>query len=65
MQLYLLEVDNMLEYKKMTWEELDECSLLAAEAFYDYEYFTIYFTQEKRRQRFINPKMPSKVTLYE
>lgn len=43
----------MTVYKKMTREELNECSLLAAEAFYDYEYFSIYIPNDKRRKRFL------------
>ena len=32
----------MLDYSTMTHDELKECALLAAEAFSDYEYFSIY-----------------------
>lgn len=44
----------MLEYRKMTQEELHTCSLLAAKAFYDYEYFSIFVPHDKRRQHFLN-----------
>jgi GNAT superfamily N-acetyltransferase len=40
-----------LAYRKMTREELDPCALLAAEAFYDYEYFSIYIPDAARRKR--------------
>ena len=44
----------MTVYKKMAREELNECSLLAAEAFYDYEYFVIYIPDDQRRKRFLD-----------
>ncbi len=44
----------MTVYKKMAREELNECSLLAAEAFYDYEYFSIYIPNDQRRKRFLD-----------
>ena len=40
-----------LAYGKMTREELDPCALLAAEAFYDYAYFSIYIPDDTRRKR--------------
>lgn len=43
----------MLEYKEMDSKELSECALLAAEAFYGYEYFSIYIPDDERRKRFL------------
>ena len=44
----------MLEFRKMREDELDACAMLAAEAFYSYEYFSTYIAEEKRRERFLN-----------
>ena len=41
----------MLAYKKMSREELKTCASLAAEAFCDYEYFSIYIPDDRRRKR--------------
>ena len=38
----------------MKREDLQHCALLAAEAFADYEYFSLYISNERRRQRFLN-----------
>lgn len=43
----------MLEYGKMTRQELKECASLAAEAFSEYEYFSIYIPDDRRRKRFL------------
>ena len=43
----------MIEYKAMEPREWKACALLAAEAFYDYEYFSIYIPDDRRRQRFL------------
>ncbi len=43
----------MLEYQEMNPREWKECALLAAEAFYDYEYFSICVPDDARRQRFL------------
>ena len=40
-----------LAYRKMTREERKPCALLAAEAFYDYEYFSTYIPDDRRRRR--------------
>jgi hypothetical protein len=40
----------MLAYKKMTANERAGCALLAAEAFYDYTYFSAYVPDEKHRR---------------
>ena len=44
----------MLTYRKMAPEESDQCALLAAQAFADYEYFSIYIPDDRRRLRFLN-----------
>ncbi len=44
----------MLAYKPMEREDLEACALLAAEAFYDYEYFSIYVPEDQRRHRFLD-----------
>lgn len=41
----------MIEYQPMTIEERKACALLAAEAFYDYDYFSIFVPDEKRFDR--------------
>ncbi len=38
----------------MEREDLKTCALLAAEAFYDYEYFSIYISNDQRRHRFLD-----------
>ena len=43
-----------MEYQKMGREELKTCALLAAEAFYGYEYFSIYIDNDRRRERFLD-----------
>ncbi len=43
----------MLEYKEMDPRKWKECALLAAEAFYDYEYFSIYVPDDARRKLFL------------
>ena len=43
----------MLEYQEMDPRERKECANLAAEAFYDYEYFSIYVPDDTRRKRFL------------
>ena len=44
----------MLDYREMTLEDRKACALLAAEAFYDYEYFSIYIPNDRRRKQFLN-----------
>lgn len=44
----------MLEFRKMREDELNDCAMLAAEAFYSYEYFSTYVAEETRRERFLN-----------
>jgi GNAT superfamily N-acetyltransferase len=43
----------MLEYQVMEPSEWKACALLAAEAFYDYAYFSIYVPDDERRKRFL------------
>ena len=45
---------STLVYRKMSAEERNACALLTAEAFYDYEYFSIYIPNEARRKRCLN-----------
>ncbi len=44
----------MLEYQVMEPSEWKACARLAAEAFYDYAYFSIYVPDDARRKRFLN-----------
>ena len=43
----------MLEYEAMDPREWKESALIAAEAFYGYEYFSIYIPDDERRKRFL------------
>ena len=43
----------MLEYKEMDPRKWKECAKLAAEAFYNYEYFSIYIPDGARRKLFL------------
>ncbi len=43
-----------MEYGPMSVEELRTCALLAAEAFYSYEYFSIYIPDDQRRKHFLD-----------
>ena len=49
----------MLTYERMTREEMNQSALLAAEAFYHYEYFSIYLPDEKRRRRCLDAMIKS------
>ena len=40
-----------MKYERLIQEELKQSAQLAAEAFYDYEYFSIFISDEKRRKR--------------
>ena len=44
----------MLTFEKMRPDERDVCAALAAQAFGDYEYFTDYIPNDRRRTRFLN-----------
>lgn len=50
---------STLVYRKMSAEERNTCALLAAEAFYDYEYFSIYIPNEARRKKCLNAMIKS------
>ena len=45
---------STLVFRRMTLAERDPCALLAAEAFYDYAYFSIYIPDDARRRRCLN-----------
>ena len=49
----------MLSYERMQPTELLSCADLAARAFGDYEYFSIYVTNNKKRQRFLQALLRS------
>ena len=40
----------MITYTMMKREDLEHCALLAAQAFADYEYFSLYISNESLRQ---------------
>ena len=42
-----------MDYREMKKEERGACAELAARAFDDYEYFTVYFPRDGRRYRFL------------
>ena len=44
----------MPTFQQMDAREWKSCAQLAAEAFYDYEYFSIYIPGDRRRQRFLD-----------
>ena len=44
----------MPAFQRMDAREWKSCAQLAAEAFYDYEYFSIYIPDDKRRRRFLD-----------
>ena len=48
------EENRLLTYQKMTEKERSFCALLAAEAFYDYDYFSIYVPALKQRKKFLD-----------
>ena len=49
----------MLSYEGMKPTELQPCADLAARAFGDYEYFSIYVPNDKKRQRFLRALLHS------
>ena len=53
----------MLTFEKMLPHEHEECAALAARAFGDYEYFTDYVPNEKKRRRFLNTMLQIEVKL--
>lgn len=44
----------MLTFEVMKQSEMKGCAALAARSFYQYDYFSIWFPEEKRRKRFLN-----------
>lgn len=44
----------MITFEAMKSSELKECACLAAKSFYDYDYFSIWFPEERRRKRFLD-----------
>ncbi len=42
-----------MQYERMTREEIPECAALAERAFLDYQYFSDYVPEEKKRARFL------------
>jgi len=44
----------MFTFDGMKHSELKECAALAARSFYQYDYFAIWFPEEKRRKRFLD-----------
>lgn len=47
----------MLTYRTMTPAEQKACAALAADAFFDYEFFTDYIPDDRRRRRFLRKLM--------
>ncbi len=44
----------MITYEIMKKTELKQCALLASKSFYDYDYFSIWFPEVRRRRRFLD-----------
>ena len=44
----------MIVYEEMDKKQMLECAAIAAKAFYDYEYFGIYITDDEKRKRFLD-----------
>lgn len=53
----------MIRFERMKIEERETCAALAARAFGDYEYFTDYVPDEKKRRRFLNTMLQIEVKL--
>ena len=53
----------MLTFEKMMPHQRGECAALAARAFDDYEYFTDYVPDEKKRRRFLDTMFQIEVKL--
>ena len=53
----------MLTFEKMHPDERGVCASLAAQAFEDYEYFTDYIPNDRRRKRFLNALMKIEVRI--
>ena len=44
----------MITFNAMKHSEMKECAALAARSFYQYDYFSIWFPEEKRRKSFLD-----------
>ena len=53
----------MLSFEAMKPEEREICAELAAKSFYDYEYFTDYVPDDKRRWRFLRTMLAIEVKI--
>lgn len=53
----------MISFEPMKREERNTCAALAARAFNDYEYFTDYVPDDKKRTRFLNTMLQIEVKL--
>ena len=53
----------MLTFEKMRPDERGVCAALAAQAFGDYEYFTDYIPDDRRRTRFLNAMLKIEVRI--
>lgn len=53
----------MLTFEKMRPEERSACAALAARAFENYEYFTYYIPNDKRRTRFLSTMLEIEVRI--
>ncbi len=51
--------DNHLTYSLMQRCDIEECALLAAQSFEDYEYFTTYFPNDSERLEFLKRALRS------
>ncbi len=51
----------MVIFEKMMPQERETCAALAARAFNDYEYFTDYVPDDKKRSRFLNTMLQIEV----
>ena len=53
----------MVIFEKMMPQERETCAALAARAFNDYEYFTDYVPDDKKRSHFLNTMLQIEVKL--
>ena len=44
----------MITFDDMKHSEMRECAALVARSFYQYDYFSVWFTEEKRRKKFLD-----------
>ncbi len=54
----------MIKYKKMAADRYKECGLLLARAFADYDYFKIYFPDDKKRALYLQCAMTLTLKLH-